>query len=80
MIEIKRDLIDVADQAGSAVTSIFVLFSSFSIIVGILLIFLIFVMLAAARQPEMGMARAVGARRLASSRRSRRTRLDSAGG
>ena len=63
VIEIKRDLIDVADQAGSAVTSIFVLFSSFSIIVGILLIFLIFVMLAAARQPEMGMARAVGARR-----------------
>ena len=35
----------------------------FSIGVGVLLIFLIFVMLAAARRSEMGMARAVGAKR-----------------
>ncbi|MCH9017830.1 MAG: FtsX-like permease family protein, partial [Chloroflexi bacterium] len=35
----------------------------FSIMVGVLLIFLIFVMLAAARRSEMGMARAVGAKR-----------------
>lgn len=61
--EFKRDLLDIADAVGSAVTSIFVLFSSFSITVGVLLIFLIFVMLAAARKSEMGMARAVGAKR-----------------
>ena len=36
----------------------------FSVIVGVLLIFLIFVMLAAARRTEMGMVRAVGARRV----------------
>jgi hypothetical protein len=35
----------------------------FSIAAGVLLIFLIFVMLAAERKPEMGMARAVGAKR-----------------
>ena len=39
------------------------MFGLFSIMVGILLIFLIFVMLAAARRTEMGMARAVGAKR-----------------
>ena len=63
VIEVKRNLLEGADEAGSAVTSIFILFSSFSIAVGILLIFLIFVMLAAARKSEMGMARAVGAKR-----------------
>ena len=62
VIEIKRNLLDAADQAGNAVTSIFILFGSFSITVGILLIFLIFVILAAARKSEMGMARAVGAK------------------
>ena len=36
---------------------------SFSMMVGVLLIFLIFVLLAAARQSEMGMTRAIGARR-----------------
>ena len=63
VITVKKSLLAVADEAGTAVTSIFILFSSFSITVGILLIFLIFVMLAAARKYEMGMARAVGARR-----------------
>lgn len=63
VVTVKKDLLEVADQAGTEVTSIFILFSSFSITVGILLIFLIFVMLAAARKNEMGMARAVGARR-----------------
>ena len=63
VIEIKRNLLEAADEAGSAVTSIFIIFSTFSITVGILLIFLIFVMLAAARKSEMGMARAVGAKR-----------------
>ena len=63
VFEIKRFLLDLADLAGSAVTSIFIMFGLFSIVVGILLIFLIFVMLAAARRTEMGMARAVGAKR-----------------
>ncbi len=63
VITVKQNLLKAADQAGTEVTSIFILFSSFSITVGILLIFLIFVMLAAARKNEMGMARAVGARR-----------------
>ena len=63
VIDIKRSLLDTADQVGSVVTSFFILFGLFSIMVGILLIFLIFVMLAAARRSELGMARAVGARR-----------------
>ena len=66
VIEIKRRLLDEADLAGSVVTSFFLIFSMFSIVVGILLIFLIFVMLAAARRSEMGMARAVGAKRVES--------------
>lgn len=61
--DIKRTLLDTAEQAGSTATSFFILFGLFSIMVGVLLIFLIFVMLAAARRSELGMARAVGARR-----------------
>ena len=63
VLDIKRSLLDTAEQVGSVVTSFFILFGLFSIMVGILLIFLIFVMLAAARRSELGMARAVGARR-----------------
>ena len=63
VIDIKRSLLETAEQVGSLVTSFFILFGLFSIIVGILLIFLIFVMLAAARRSELGMARAVGAKR-----------------
>ena len=63
VIDIKRSLLDTAEQVGSLVTTFFILFGLFSIMVGILLIFLIFVMLAAARRSELGMARAVGARR-----------------
>ena len=63
VIEVKRRGLDTADEAGSFITTFFILFSLFSIAVGILLIFLIFVMLAAARRSEMGMARAVGAKR-----------------
>ncbi len=63
VLEIKKDIVDASEEAGTGVTSIFILFSSFSIMVGILLIFLIFVMLASARKSEMGMARAVGAKR-----------------
>lgn len=60
---LKHDLIRFAELIGAAFTTIFVVFGLFSIAAGILLIFLIFVMLAAERKPEMGMARAVGAKR-----------------
>ncbi len=63
VIDIKRQLLDVAEEVSSFVTSFFIILGLFSILVGILLIFLIFVMLAAARRSEMGMARAVGAKR-----------------
>ena len=63
VFEVKRRGLELADAVGSGVTAFFVLFSMFSIAVGILLIFLIFVMLASARRSEMGMARAVGAKR-----------------
>jgi len=59
----KKDSIRFAELIGNAFTTIFVVFGLFSIAAGILLIFLIFVMLAAERKPEMGMARAVGAKR-----------------
>ncbi|MDA1127929.1 MAG: FtsX-like permease family protein [Chloroflexi bacterium] len=62
VLDIKKQVLDLADQAGSGVTSIFIVMGLFSIMVGVLLIFLIFVMLAAARRSEMGMARAVGAK------------------
>ncbi len=63
VIDIKRSLLETAELVGNVVTSFFILFGLFSIMVGILLIFLIFVMLAAARRSELGMARAVGAKR-----------------
>jgi len=63
VLNIKQNVLREADEAGSVVTTIFITFSLFSIMVGILLIFLIFVLLAAARKSEMGMARAVGAKR-----------------
>ena len=63
IIELKRILLDIADDAASGVTTFFITIGLFSIMVGILLIFLIFVMLAAARRTEMGMVRAVGAKR-----------------
>lgn len=60
---VKQKALDEADTVGSAFTSIFVVFGLFSVAAGVMLIFLIFVMLAAERQSEMGMARAVGAQR-----------------
>lgn len=63
VVEVKRELVETAELVGSAFTAIFVVFGLFSIAAGILLIFLIFVMLAAERKPEIGMARAVGAKR-----------------
>ena len=63
VLDIKFDILRGAEQAGTAVSAFFLIFSTFSIASGILLIFLIFVLLAGARKPEMGMARAVGAKR-----------------
>ena len=63
VVEVKQSVMDVAEQVSSFVTTFFIILGLFSIMVGVLLIFLIFVMLAAARRTEMGMARAVGAKR-----------------
>ena len=63
VIDVKRRLLDTADEVSSGVTTFFLILGLFSIMVGVLLIFLIFVMLAAARRSEMGMARALGAKR-----------------
>jgi putative ABC transport system permease protein len=60
---IKSNGLDGAQRISDGVTRLFLVFGSFSIIVGMLLIFLIFVLLAASRRTEMGIARAVGARR-----------------
>ena len=63
VFELKRIALKVANDVGSGATTLFITMGLFSILVGVLLIFLIFVMLAAARKSEMGMARAVGAKR-----------------
>ena len=60
---IKADGIEEAELLANFFTTFFVIFGLFSIAAGVLLIFLIFIMLAAERKPEMGMARAVGAKR-----------------
>lgn len=62
-VPVKQQALEIAEETGSMFVTLFLAFGMFSIAVGILLIFLIFVMLAAERQPEMGMARAVGMRR-----------------
>ncbi|MBI4306202.1 MAG: FtsX-like permease family protein [Chloroflexi bacterium] len=61
--DIKSNALQDAERVSDGVTRLFLVFGSFSIIVGMLLIFLIFVLLAAARRTEMGITRAVGARR-----------------
>jgi len=61
---IKQDALDDARLAASAFTTVFLVLGLFSIASGVLLIFMIFVMLAAERRREMGIARAVGARRI----------------
>ncbi len=63
VLDIKNDILRGAEQAGTAISVFFLTFSTFSIASGILLIFLIFVLLAGARKSEMGMARAIGAKR-----------------
>ncbi|MCA9824735.1 MAG: FtsX-like permease family protein [Dehalococcoidia bacterium] len=63
LVTLKDDGIRFVKLASSFFTTFFVVFGLFSIAAGVLLIFLIFIMLAAERKPEMGMARAIGARR-----------------
>lgn len=60
----KQDLVDLAELIGSIFVTFFVVFGLFSIAAGVMLIFLMFIMLAAERRSEMGMARAVGMKRL----------------
>lgn len=61
---IKRAAVDGAETGASVLTTFFLVLGLFSIGAGVLLIFMIFVMLAAERKAEMGMARAVGTKRL----------------
>jgi len=61
--KMKQDFVDQAELIGNVMTTMFVVMGLFSIAAGILLIFMIFVMLAAERKPEMGMSRALGAKR-----------------
>jgi putative ABC transport system permease protein len=60
---VKRDSVARAELVGNVLTSFFLVMGLFAIAAGVLLIFLIFTMLAAERQSEMGMARAVGTQR-----------------
>jgi putative ABC transport system permease protein len=60
---VKKDLVEQSELFANVFTSIFLVMGLFSMAVGILLIVLIFSMLAAERRSEMGMERAVGARR-----------------
>ncbi len=60
----KAEGVAAAELVGSIFVTFFLLFGLFSIAAGVMLIFLIFVMLAAERRSEMGMARAIGMRRL----------------
>lgn len=60
----KGEVVGFAELAGSLFVTFFLVFGLFSIAAGIMLIFLTFVMLAAERRAEMGMARAIGMKRL----------------
>ena len=60
----KQDAVKEAELWGNVFTTFFLVLGLFSIAAGVLLIFMIFVMLAAERKTEMGMARAVGAKRM----------------
>ena len=63
LIEVKRLSQELADRWGGALTSVFVVLGLFSIATGIMLVVLIFVLLAAERRSEMGVTRALGAKR-----------------
>jgi putative ABC transport system permease protein len=61
--QVKADGLDAAATSAGFITTLFVTFGTFSIFSGVLLIFLIFTVLAAERQSELGMSRAVGQQR-----------------
>jgi putative ABC transport system permease protein len=60
---LKVDALEAAAASAEFVTTLFITFGTFSILAGILLIFLIFTVLAAERQSELGISRAVGQQR-----------------
>ncbi|MEX1022702.1 MAG: FtsX-like permease family protein, partial [Dehalococcoidia bacterium] len=60
----KVEAVELAELVGSLFVTFFLVFGLFSMAAGIMLIFLTFVMLAAERRSEMGMARAIGMKRL----------------
>lgn len=60
----KEDSVVIGETVGSIFVTFFLIFGLFSIAAGVMLIFLIFIMLAAERRSEMGMARAIGMKRL----------------
>ncbi len=60
----KHEVVKDAEEIGNFMATFFLLLGLFSIGAGMLLIVMIFVMLAAERKSEMGMARAVGTKRL----------------
>jgi putative ABC transport system permease protein len=61
---VKLRTLEAADALGEGFTSMFTAMGSFGILAGLLLLVNLFVMLAAERKTELGMARAVGLRRL----------------
>ena len=61
--EVKADGLAAAESGAEFITTLFITFGTFSILSGILLIFLIFTVLAAERQSELGISRAVGQQR-----------------
>ena len=65
VVQIKQQVLDVADQVGKGFTQMFTAMGSFGVLAGLLLLINLFVMLAAERKPELGMARAVGMKRSA---------------
>ncbi len=60
---VKADGVAAAATSADFITTLFITFGTFSIVSGILLIFLIFTVLAAERQSELGISRAVGQQR-----------------
>jgi putative ABC transport system permease protein len=61
--EVKARGLEAAEASAEFITTLFITFGTFSIFSGILLIFLIFSVLAAERQSELGISRAVGQQR-----------------
>ena len=60
---VKADGVEAAAAGAEFITTLFITFGTFSIFSGVLLIFLIFTVLAAERQSELGISRAVGQQR-----------------